>query len=102
MTKSNEKNQSKRDKIKGVAYLAGYEAAAAREMTVRRIRWRDSRMYIVQEAIDEDFAVAILDSVGFVIHEDREKVVLAGDLLERDVRRVLVIPKENIVSSEIQ
>jgi hypothetical protein len=54
-------------------------------------------MFVHQEPRDcEDFGVAIVESVGFVILENAEKIVLAGDLIDDDVRRVIVIPKENI------
>jgi hypothetical protein len=32
--------------------------------------------------------------------EDNDKIVLAGDLLEGDCRRVIVIPKENITRNK--
>jgi hypothetical protein len=54
-------------------------------------------MFIHQESMDcEDFTVAIVESVGFVISENSEQIVLAGDIVDDDVRRVIVIPKENI------
>lgn len=54
-------------------------------------------MYLEQCPQDEEFEVAVITSVGFVIQEDKEKIVLAGDLLFEDARRIIVIPKENIV-----
>lgn len=65
---------------------------------VKRIKWRDSQMYIHQEPKDEPFNICIIESVGFVLSEDKEKIVLAGDLVGEDVRRVIAIPKENIIS----
>jgi hypothetical protein len=65
-------------------------------MEVRRVRWRDSKMMIYQESQEQDFDVAILESVGFVLQEDEHRVVLAGDVVGDCVRRVIVIPKENI------
>lgn len=62
------------------------------------IKWRDSRMYISQMDKDDDFTVAIICSTGFVVSEDKKQIVIAGDVLEDgDVRRVIVIPKENII-----
>jgi hypothetical protein len=66
-------------------------------MKIKTIKWRDSRMYIEQQSQKDEFDVCIIQSVGYVIHEDKEKVVLAGDILETDARRVIVIPKENII-----
>jgi hypothetical protein len=64
---------------------------------LKTIKWRDSRMYITQCAIDDDFEVCVIISTGFVIKEDKKQIVLAGDIVDRDVRRVIVIPKENIL-----
>jgi len=64
---------------------------------VKVIKWRDSQMHITQEPQDTRWEVAIITSVGFVIADDAEKIVLAGDLLGDDARRVIVIPKENII-----
>lgn len=65
-------------------------------MKIRKIKWRDSRMYIVQEPM-QDFSVCVIESVGFVIKETKDIIVLAGDLVDDEFRRVIVIPKENIV-----
>lgn len=54
-------------------------------------------MYIHQEHKDEPWEVCVITSVGFVIEETKEHIVLAGDLLDDDVRRAIVIPKENII-----
>lgn len=66
-------------------------------MKPRVVKWRDSRMYIHQEHRDEPWEVCVITSVGFVIEETKEHIVLAGDLLDEDVRRAIVIPKENII-----
>jgi hypothetical protein len=66
-------------------------------MKPKVIKWRDSTMHLTQESKDTDWSVCVIESVGFVIHEDKEKIVLAGDLVDDDVRRVIVIPKENII-----
>lgn len=69
-------------------------------MKIRRIRWRDSRLMILQDTQDSpEYTVAIIESVGFVIQEDKDKIVLAGDIVEEDARRVIVIPKENIIKN---
>lgn len=64
---------------------------------VRVVKWRDSTMHMTQEPLDTKWEVQILTSVGFVIYEDKKILTLAGDTLNEDVRRVLVIPKENII-----
>ena len=63
-----------------------------------RVKWRDSCILHDQQFIDADFSVAIMESVGFLLQEDDTKIVLAGELLESGyARRIIVIPKENIV-----
>ena len=65
-------------------------------MKIKKVKWRDSRIYIPQ--IPEiDYDVSIVETVGFVIKEDKDKIVLAGDLIEDEFRRVIVIPRENII-----
>jgi len=66
-------------------------------MKTKTIKWRDSRMYLAQEEIDSKWEVCVITSVGFVIEETKDHIVLAGDIVDEDVRRVIVIPKENIV-----
>ena len=61
--------------------------------------WRDSNMYITQMNIDDEFEIAEITSIGQLITVDKDKIVLAGDLLANgEVRRVIVIPRENIIS----
>ncbi len=55
-------------------------------------------MFIEQEPISQKWDYATIISVGFILEQDKSKVVLAGDVLGEDVRRVLVIPRENIIS----
>lgn len=64
---------------------------------IREVKWRDSRMHISQEYKDTDWGVCVISSVGYVIKETKDYIVLAGDLVDEDVRRAIVIPKENIV-----
>lgn len=65
---------------------------------VEQIMWRDSNIYNAQEDKDFDFKVAIFCSVGYVVRETKDSIILAGDVLDNgDVRRVIVIPKENIL-----
>jgi hypothetical protein len=64
---------------------------------VKVVEWRDSTLHITQEPIDTKWEVQIITSIGFVVYEDKKIIVLAGDTLNEDVRRVIVIPKENII-----
>ena len=55
-------------------------------------------MYIEQCAKDSEFEVCEIRSVGYLIEETDEHYVLAGDLVDDEIRRVIVIPKENVLS----
>jgi len=66
-------------------------------MEVKTVKWRDSRMYITQSSLEEIEGVCEITSVGFVVDERTDCIVLAGDLVDGEYRRVLVIPKENII-----
>ena len=64
------------------------------------IVWRDSCMYLTQCNKSEPLNIEEITSTGFFIKEDDEKIVIAGDLLNSDsgeLRRVISIPKENII-----
>lgn len=65
-------------------------------METRKIKWRDSRIYSYQEPL-KDFTFCEIESVGYVIQEDKTKIVLARDLIDDDFRGIIVIPKENII-----
>ena len=63
------------------------------------VKWRDSSIYLTQCARDDDFAIEEITSMGELISFDEYQIVLAGDTLSNgDVRRVIVIPRENIIS----
>ena len=66
-------------------------------MKIKKVKWRDSKLYITQVG-DEDFTPCIIESVGFVLEEDKNKIVLVGDLVDDEYRRVIVIPRENILN----
>jgi hypothetical protein len=70
-------------------------------MKVKTIRWRDSRMYITQTDSDTKYEPCIIKSIGFVIEETKSHITLAGDLVDDDYRRVIVIPKENIIKDKL-
>lgn len=69
-------------------------------MELKTITWRDSNMYLTQCSKDDDFDIEIITSVGFVVKETDAFICLAGDTLGDDVRRVICIPKENIIDSK--
>jgi hypothetical protein len=75
------------------------EETKATITVMETITWRDSRLYIQQENNDGMWDVCEIESIGFIIFEDKKCVALAGDMLDskEKVRRVLVIPKENII-----
>lgn len=66
-------------------------------MKIQKIKWRDSRMYITQTDRDTDYQPCIIESIGYVVENTKDHITLAGDLVDDDYRRVLVIPKENIL-----
>lgn len=66
-------------------------------MQITKIQWRDSRMYITQCSREEDFDNAKIESIGYLVKETETNYVLAGDLIEDELRRVIVIPKENVI-----
>ena len=64
-----------------------------------QVFWRDSRLYIEQCDMDDNFDVCTVGSIGAVIKATREMLVLGGDSVDIDgVRRVISIPAENITS----
>ena len=62
------------------------------------IIWRDSNIYLTQCNIDDNFKYETISSLGYLIQEDDEQITIAGDILGEDARRIIVIPKENIIS----
>jgi len=60
--------------------------------------WRDSRLYIAQLEKDDEVSFCTMYSVGYLIKKEKDKVVLAGDLVDDDYRRAIVIPYENIIT----
>lgn len=62
------------------------------------IKWRDSNLHLTQCNEEDDFEVAIITSVGQLVKVQDKAVVLAGDMLDDgEIRRVIVIPEENII-----
>ena len=66
-------------------------------MRIKTIKWRDSKMFITQCGKDEEFTPCVITSVGFILKETKEEIVLVGDLVDNEYRRVIVIPKENVI-----
>lgn len=67
-------------------------------MKVAKVYWRDSNMYLTQTPKDTKFEIGHFESIGFVLESDKDKIVLAGDLIDDECRRVIVIPRENIAN----
>lgn len=65
---------------------------------IYKIIWRDSNFYHHQNGLDFKYDITIIDSVGFLISEDIEKVVISRDYMlnKKDCRGVIAIPRENI------
>jgi len=60
------------------------------------IIWSDSRLYITQIDINDLDDYAEIESIGFCIQDRSGSITLAGDKVDKEFRRVLVIPKANI------
>lgn len=64
---------------------------------IYKITWRDSQIINEQGANNYNFQVAIIESVGFLLKEDSDKIVITRDLMDEDESRgVLIIPLEAI------
>mgnify|MGYP003642109109 FL=1 len=55
-------------------------------------------MYFEQVSTDSDFSVCEIESIGFLVSEGDDYVVLCRDAIEEECRGVVVIPRENIIS----
>lgn len=64
------------------------------------VKWRDSGLYLSQCEKDDKFEINVVISSGFLIQEDKDMIVLSGDVIVNNssIRRVISIPKENIVN----
>ena len=68
-----------------------------------KIEWRDSYLYHDYESIKhatQNYEVAVMSTAGHLIKETKDSYMVARELVEKleDVRSVIVIPKENVVS----
>lgn len=68
---------------------------------IYKIEWRDSRRYLYQMDSKESFSVCTVITVGHLIEEDKEQITLSQDLIDEEIRGVICIPKENIVSKKM-
>lgn len=66
-------------------------------MKIVKITWRDSSMYHPQGDSDYPFEVSVFESVGFVLQENKDNIVIARDIIRKESRSVLCIPRENII-----
>ncbi len=66
-------------------------------MHIVKILWRDSAMYNSQGDSDYPFEVSLFTSIGFILRENKDSIVIARDIIRDESRGVLIIPRENIV-----
>lgn len=69
-------------------------------MKITEIKWWDSQMYLYQQSLGDTFEPITITSVGYLLANDskHESYTLVGDWLGTDGRRILTIPKENVIS----
>ena len=60
------------------------------------ITWRDSMLYNEQTELQE-YPIEVIISIGWLIIEDKDRVVIARDKIGNEWRGVVAIPRENIV-----
>lgn len=73
-------------------------------MKILHVKWRDSCFQFQQQTMEDakDFTVSIMESVGFLVHEDSDRIALAGDFVDgSDVRQVTSIPQENVIKRTV-
>lgn len=66
-------------------------------MKIYKITWRDSSIYNTQGDNDYPFEVSVFESIGFVLRENKNDIVIARDIIRKESRGVLIIPRENIL-----
>lgn len=65
------------------------------------VKWSDSNIYHDQYSKDKSFEFAIVESIGFLVDDKKDCIVIAGDSIDTDIRRVIAIPKVNIIKQKI-
>lgn len=73
---------------------------------VVKIIWRDAQMFAKQRTVEEALKKAAIDTVttiGFQIGYEGKNPIVARDQMNNglDIRAMIVIPVENIVSHEV-
>ncbi len=65
---------------------------------IKRVEWIDSKvMDLYQVNEEDDLTPTKIESVGFVVKEDSEYIVLAREKVSDDWRGVIVIPNVSIL-----
>lgn len=72
-------------------------------MKIVEVIWRDSQRYLVQMSLTESKTteVAVINTVGYLVRRNDKEVVVAQDVMDDDIRGVVVIPVENITKIKI-
>lgn len=68
-----------------------------KELQKIEIHWRDSHRYMYQMERNEPVEVAIMKTVGWLVRETENEIVIAQDILGEDMRGVEVICAENVL-----
>ena len=69
-----------------------------KSLDIARVFWRDSSLFITQHGEEVELLAKEIESIGFVIKNNKDVLAITGDLIEGEKRRTLVIPKENITA----
>lgn len=64
---------------------------------VVKIKWRDSQRYTLQMERIDDFSICEIVTVGWLIEKRKDGYLLSQDLIDDDIRGIIIIPKENII-----
>lgn len=63
------------------------------------VKWRDSNIFNEQWGEDEEeFEVSEITSIGFLIKDEKDRIVIAREKVGEDWRGIIAIPRENIIS----
>lgn len=74
-----------------------------KDFRIAYVRWRDSQVFMAQESgTVEDFMPCVIETVGIVVGDTKDYVVIAREKVDRDWRGVISIPRENIVTYQKQ
>jgi hypothetical protein len=74
-------------------------------MKIVWVKWRDANQYLRQSSIEDvrQGLCEIVETVGFLIKDDSDSLIVANEYMgtSGDVRRTIVIPKENVVKMKL-